>query len=82
MPFAIPFPTSEANAIGAPAGDPIRLDGIRPGSRLLALVEYDVSGGHLRALNPHAFEVEDGAIVGDVATDGRLRVVWTTAPSP
>lgn len=78
MPFDVPFATSEASARGQPAGDAIRLDGIRAGNRVLAVVEHDAARGHIRAHDPNAFEVADGELVGDVDTDGALRVVWAT----
>jgi hypothetical protein len=62
----IPFNVTESGVRGAPAGTPIRLDALRQGDRILAVVKHNAAEGVLEGLDPAAFTVEGCSVRSDV----------------
>jgi len=72
----LPFRQSEVGAIGAAAGAPIVVNGIRTGNVLLAVIKHKASTGTILGLDPSDFVVSNNAIQSaGVDTSGHLVAV-------
>ena len=72
----LPFRQSEVGAVGAAAGAPIVVNGIRTGNVLLAVIKHNAATGVVLGLDPSDFVVSNNAIQSaSVSTAGHMVAV-------